>query len=150
MIMAQASILRKSGADDIYIGSVSMTEDLQNKLTKRPKGNKKTNQTAMPTITLKDSKKYLWNISVTGFLLSDSDAMLPTADNKRAALIGRDPLGMLFTAEFITFIHRDREYTGAIEKMQIKEDVKHADKTGGGTSKYEINFTMIVSATPTP
>ena len=143
--MAQASLFRKVGAEDIYVGSVTITEDLQNALRKRPKGKKKASQTARPDTKITDKKKILWIITGVGYLLSDSDAHYPTAQNKYDALMAASPLGMLFTSGDMTFIHRSREYTGAMEKIQIGESsAKRADKSGGGVEKFEINFTFAV------
>jgi hypothetical protein len=143
--MAQASIFRKLGKNDIYMASVTINEDLQNKLRKRPKGKKKSNQTALPDTKITDKKKILWSITGTGYLISDTDANYPTAQNKYDALMASSPLGMLFTSGDMTFIHRSREYTGAIEKINFREDAsKRADKSGGGIDKFEVTFTFAV------
>lgn len=143
--MAQATIFRKLGLADIYIASATITEDLQNKLNKRPKGKKKSAQTALPNTKITDKKKILWSLTCTGFLISDSDANYPTAQNKYDALMASSPLGMLFTSGEMTFIHRSREYSGAIEKIKISEDVsKRKDNSSGGVEKFGITFTFTV------
>ena len=143
--MADASIFRKLGLDDIYVASVSITEDLQNKLNKRPKGKRKTSQTAVPNTKITDTKKISWSITGPGFLKKDDYSSYQTAQTKYDALMGSSPLGMLFTSGDMTFIHRSREYTGAIEKITLREDSsKRGDISGGGVDKFEITFTFVV------
>lgn len=143
--MADASIFRKLGLDDIYVASVTITESLQNKLNKKPKGKKKVSQIALPDTKITDKKKISWSITGTGFLTADTYSVYSTAQAKYDALMSSSPLGMLFTSGDMTFIHRSREYTGAIEKITIREDAgKRGDVSGGGVDKFEINFTFVV------
>ncbi len=133
---------------EISIEGAKLEKDFQNKLIAVPKPVSPANQaTTVPTMILKDLKRFDQVMTLTGFIITGSslpaaytnkyitsinreDALVGTSDqSSNPCFISSAPAqGILFTGGDLKLDHKGRTYTVQVDKVKIVDDANtHQD-----------------------